>query len=40
MMTGFPSRSDVWAKLRYQDNDRSTGIITGWHPLVAHSADM
>ena len=39
-MTGSPSRSDFWAKLRYQDNDRSTGIITGWHPLVAHSADV
>ena len=39
-MTDAPTRSDLWAKLKYKNNDRSTGIITGWHPLVAHSADV
>ena len=35
-----PTLSDVWAKLKYKDDDRSTGVITSWHPLVAHSADV
>lgn len=39
-MTSAPSPSDLWAKLQYQNDDRSTGVITGWHPLVAHSADV
>jgi len=32
--------SDVWAKLTYKDNDRSTGEVVDWHPLLAHSADV
>jgi len=32
--------SDVWAKLKYEDDDRSTGTIVDWHPLLAHSADV
>jgi CRISPR-associated endonuclease/helicase Cas3 len=32
--------SDFWAKLKYKDNDRSTGEIVDWHPLLAHLADV
>ena len=32
--------SDVWAKLKYKDDDRSTGEVVAWHPLLAHSADV
>ena len=32
--------SDVWAKLTYKDNDRSTGEVVDWHSLLAHSADV
>ncbi|NBB75110.1 MAG: CRISPR-associated helicase Cas3' [Bacteroidetes bacterium] len=39
-MHGPPKPHQFWAKLKYKDDDRSTGIITGWHPLVAHSADV
>jgi CRISPR-associated endonuclease/helicase Cas3 len=39
-MNGSPTPSDVWAKLRYKDDDRSTGEIVEWHPLLAHSADV
>lgn len=39
-MHGPPEPSDFWAKLKYKDNDRSTGEIIAWHPLVAHSADV
>lgn len=39
-MHGPPEPSDFWAKLKYKDNDRSTGEIVAWHPLVAHSADV
>ena len=39
-MHGSPERSDFWAKLKYKDDDRSTGEIVEWHPLVAHSADV
>ena len=39
-MNGPPLPHQFWAKLKYKDDDRSTGIITGWHPLVAHSADV
>ena len=39
-MDGSPDRSQFWAKLTYKDNDRSTGEIVDWHPLLAHSADV
>ncbi|HKL87481.1 MAG TPA: HD domain-containing protein, partial [Salinibacter sp.] len=39
-MDGAPAPSQFWAKLKYKDNDRSTGEIVGWHPLFAHSADV
>jgi len=39
-MTGSPDPSDFWAKLTYKNNDRSTGEIVDWHPLLAHSADV
>ena len=32
--------TDVWAKLKYKDDDRSTGEVVAWHPLLAHSADV
>jgi len=34
------SSSDIWAKLKYKDDDRSTDEIVDWHPLLAHSADV
>jgi len=34
-MNGSPDRSQFWAKLTYKDNDRSTGEIVDWHPLLA-----
>ncbi|PSQ95999.1 MAG: CRISPR-associated endonuclease Cas3'' [Bacteroidetes bacterium SW_9_63_38] len=34
------SPSDFWAKLNYEDDDRSTGEIVDWHPLLAHAADV
>lgn len=39
-MTGSPAADQFWAKLRYRDDDPSTGDIVEWHPLVAHSADV
>lgn len=39
-MQGAPEPSDFWAKLKYKDDDRSTGTIVAWHPLLAHSADV
>jgi CRISPR-associated endonuclease/helicase Cas3 len=39
-MTGSPDPDQFWAKLRYRDDDPSTGEIVEWHPLVAHSADV
>lgn len=39
-MRGSPSPSDFWAKLAYKDDDRSTGEIVAWNPLLAHSADV
>lgn len=34
-MTGSPSQTDIWAKLKKED-----GNIVAWHPLLAHSADV
>ena len=39
-MTGSPDPDQFWAKLRYRDDDPSTGEIVEWHPLTAHSADV
>jgi len=39
-MHGPPDPSDFWAKLKYKNDDRSTGEIVDWHPLLAHSADV
>ncbi|MFP4229429.1 MAG: CRISPR-associated helicase Cas3' [Salinivenus sp.] len=39
-MDGSPSPDQFWAKLKYNDDDRSTGEIVEWHPLLAHSADV
>ncbi|WP_022835516.1 CRISPR-associated helicase/endonuclease Cas3 [Salisaeta longa] len=39
-MHGTPHPRQFWAKLKYKDNDRTTGTITGWHPLIAHAADV
>lgn len=39
-MDGAPVRTSLWAKLRYEDDDRSTGKIVAWHPLLGHSADV
>ncbi len=39
-MQGTPKPSDFWAKLKYRDDDRSTGEIIAWNPLMAHSADV
>ena len=39
-MNGTPSPSDFWAKLKYKNNERSTGEIVAWNPLLAHSADV
>jgi CRISPR-associated endonuclease/helicase Cas3 len=39
-MDGAPDPSDFWAKLKYKDDDPSTGEIVAWHPLLAHSADV
>lgn len=39
-MHGPPDPSDFWAKLKYKDDDPSTGKIVDWHPLLAHSADV
>lgn len=39
-MDGAPSPDQFWAKLKYKDDDRSTGEIIEWHPLLAHSADV
>lgn len=39
-MNGLPKRHPFWAKLKYKDDDRSTGTIVEWHPLLAHSADV
>ena len=39
-MDGAPSPGQFWAKLKYKNNDRSTGEIVEWHPLLAHSADV
>lgn len=39
-MQGMPTPADCWAKLKYKDDDRSTGEIIAWHPLLAHCADV
>jgi CRISPR-associated endonuclease/helicase Cas3 len=39
-MDGSPDPSQFWAKLRYRNDDRSTGAVVEWHPLLAHSADV
>jgi len=39
-MHGPPKPHQFWAKLKYKDDDRSTGTIVAWHPLLAHSADV
>jgi len=39
-MDGAPNPDQFWAKLKYKDDDRSTGEIVAWHPLLAHSADV
>jgi CRISPR-associated endonuclease/helicase Cas3 len=39
-MEGPPDPDQFWAKLKYKDDDRSTGEIVAWHPLLAHSADV
>jgi CRISPR-associated endonuclease/helicase Cas3 len=39
-MNGSPDPSDFWAKLKYKNDDRSTGEVVGWHPLAAHSAEV
>jgi CRISPR-associated endonuclease/helicase Cas3 len=39
-MDGSPAPDQFWAKLRYRDNDPSTGEIVAWHPLLAHAADV
>lgn len=39
-MTGRPRPDQFWAKLKYAADDRSTGDVVAWHPLVAHSADV
>lgn len=39
-MQGSPQRTQFWAKLKYRDDDRRTGEIVAWHPLLAHSADV
>ena len=39
-MDGAPDPSDFWAKLKYKDDDPSTGEIVAWHPLLVHSADV
>ncbi|WP_103021432.1 CRISPR-associated helicase/endonuclease Cas3 [Salinibacter altiplanensis] len=39
-MDGSPAPDQFWAKLKYKNDDRSTGKIVEWHPLLAHSADV
>lgn len=39
-MQGPPKPHQFWAKLKYRDDDPSTGEIVAWHPLLAHSADV
>jgi CRISPR-associated endonuclease/helicase Cas3 len=39
-MDGAPDPNQFWAKLKYKNNDRATGEIAEWHPLLAHSADV
>jgi hypothetical protein len=39
-MDGSPPPDQFWAKLRYKNDDPSTGEIVAWHPLLAHSADV
>jgi CRISPR-associated endonuclease/helicase Cas3 len=39
-MDGAPDPSQFWAKLKYEDDDPSTGEIVECHPLCAHSADV
>jgi len=39
-MDGPPDPDQFWAKLKYKDDDPSTGKIVEWHPLLAHSADV
>jgi hypothetical protein len=34
-MDGAQDPSDFWAKLKYKDDDPSTGEIVAWHPLLA-----
>ena len=39
-MQGAPTPDQFWAKLKYKNDDRSTGEVAAWHPLLAHSADV
>jgi CRISPR-associated endonuclease/helicase Cas3 len=39
-MDDAPESHQFWAKLRYRDDDPSTGDVVDWHPLLAHSADV
>ena len=39
-MDGSPTPGQFWAKLKYNNDDPSTGEIVEWHPLLAHSADV
>ena len=39
-MQGAPTPDRFWAKLKYKNDDRSTGEVAAWHPLLAHSADV
>ena len=40
VMDGSPTPGQFWAKLKYNNDDPSTGEIVEWHPLLAHSADV
>lgn len=40
VMDGAPDPSQLWARLKYEDDDPSTGEIVEWHPLCAHSVDV
>lgn len=39
-MDGAPDSSQLWAKLKYEDDDSSTGEIVEWHLLRAHSVEV